>query len=136
VITSSELIALVKKHDPDANGDLLRKAYIFAMEAHGIQKRASGAPYFSHSAEVARILAELGMDVLTIVTALLHDVLEDSNVSYEELEEIFGSEVAFLVEGVTKLSRISYTSSKVQQVGNFRKLLLAISRDIRVLIIK
>jgi GTP pyrophosphokinase len=136
LITSYELIALVKKRNPDVNEDLLRKAYIFAMEAHGIQKRASGAPYFSHSAEVARILAELGMDVLTIVTALLHDVLEDSNVSFEELEEIFGSEVAFLVEGVTKLSRINYTSSKVQQVDNFRKLLLAISRDIRVLIIK
>ncbi|MDR3187104.1 MAG: bifunctional (p)ppGpp synthetase/guanosine-3',5'-bis(diphosphate) 3'-pyrophosphohydrolase [Holosporaceae bacterium] len=136
MITSSELIALVKDRNANVNEDLLRKAYIFAMEAHGIQKRASGAPYFSHSAEVARILAELGMDVLTIVTALLHDVLEDSNVSHEELEEIFGSEVAFLVEGVTKLSRINYTSSKVQQVENFRKLLLAISCDIRVLIVK
>ena len=97
MLASSELIALVKSYDPEANADMLKKAYIFAMEAHGLQKRASGAPYFYHPAEVARILAELHMDVPTVVTGLLHDVLEDTNVSFEELEEIFGSEIAFLV---------------------------------------
>ncbi len=136
MLTSSELISLVQKYEPNANVDLLRKAYVFAIEAHGIQKRASGSPYFYHPAEVARILAELRLDVPTVVTGLLHDVLEDTNVSFEELEEIFGSEIAFLVAGVTKLSKINYTSSKAHQADNFRKFLLAISKDIRVLIVK
>ncbi|MCR5224659.1 MAG: bifunctional (p)ppGpp synthetase/guanosine-3',5'-bis(diphosphate) 3'-pyrophosphohydrolase [Alphaproteobacteria bacterium] len=136
MLTSSELISLVQQYEPNANADLLRKAYVFAIEAHGIQKRASGSPYFYHPAEVARILAELKLDIPTIVTGLLHDVLEDTNVSFEELEEIFGSEIAFLVAGVTKLSKINYTSSKTHQADNFRKFLLAISQDIRVLIVK
>ncbi|MDR2765881.1 MAG: bifunctional (p)ppGpp synthetase/guanosine-3',5'-bis(diphosphate) 3'-pyrophosphohydrolase [Holosporaceae bacterium] len=136
MLTSSELIELVKKHDPNMEESLLRKAYAFAMEVHGLQKRASGSPYFSHPVEVARILAELGLDVVTVITGLLHDVLEDTNVCPEELEEIFGSEIAFLVEGVTKLSRINYPSSKVHQAENFRKFLMAISQDIRILVIK
>jgi GTP pyrophosphokinase len=136
LITSSELIGLVKEYDPSANGDLVRKAYVFAMEAHGVQKRASGAPYFYHPAEVAKFLAELKLDVQTVVTGLLHDVIEDTNVNYKELEEIFGAEIAFLVEGVTKLSKINYTSSKAHQAENFRKFLLAMSKDIRVLIVK
>lgn len=136
MLTSAELINLVKQYDPSANEDLLRKAYLFAIEAHGTQKRASGSPYFYHPAEVARILAELKLDVPTVVTGLLHDVLEDTNVSFEEMEEIFGAEIAFLVAGVTKLSKINYTSSKAHQADNFRKFLLAISQDIRVLIVK
>ncbi|MDR2267968.1 MAG: bifunctional (p)ppGpp synthetase/guanosine-3',5'-bis(diphosphate) 3'-pyrophosphohydrolase, partial [Holosporaceae bacterium] len=136
MITSAELINLVKSYDPNANTDMLRKAYMFAMEAHGTQKRASGSPYFYHPAEVARLLAELRMDVPSLVTGLLHDVLEDTNVTFEELEEIFGSEVAFLVDGVTKLSRVNYTSLKAHQAENFRKFLLATSNDIRVLIVK
>jgi GTP pyrophosphokinase len=106
------------------------------MEAHGNQKRASGSPYFYHPAEVARLLADLRLDVPSIVTGLLHDVLEDTSVTFEELEEIFGSEVAFLVEGVTKLSKVNYSSSKAHQAENFRKFLLATSQDIRVLIVK
>lgn len=136
MISSSELIGLVKGYAPNADTDIIKKAYIFAMEAHGMQKRASGVPYFYHPAEVARILAELRMDVATIVTGLLHDVIEDTSSGFEEIEEIFGSEIAFLVEGVTKLSRINYTSSKAQQAENFRKFLIAISQDIRVLIVK
>jgi GTP pyrophosphokinase len=136
LLTSAELISLVKEYDPNANADLLRRAYVFAMEAHGVQKRASGSPYFYHPAEVARFLAEMKLDVQTVVTGLLHDVLEDANVSFEELEEIFGAEIAFLVDGVTKLSKINYTSSKIHQAENFRKFLLAISQDIRVLIVK
>ena len=134
--TSSQLIDLVHMYDPDANGDLIRKAYIFAMESHGMQKRASGSPYFYHPAEVARILGELHMDVATVVTGLLHDVIEDTNVSFEEIGEIFGTEIAFLIEGVTKLSKISYTSSQVRQTENFRKFLMAITQDIRVLVVK
>ncbi|MDR1551412.1 MAG: RelA/SpoT family protein [Holosporaceae bacterium] len=135
MLTSSELISLVKEYDPNADAELLRKAYVFAMEAHGVQKRASGAPYFYHPAEVARILAELRLDVQTVATGLLHDVLEDTNVSFEELEEIFGSEIVFLVEGVTKLSEITYTSSQ-RQVENFHKFILSTLKDIRVLIVK
>ncbi|MDR2681508.1 MAG: bifunctional (p)ppGpp synthetase/guanosine-3',5'-bis(diphosphate) 3'-pyrophosphohydrolase [Holosporaceae bacterium] len=136
MITSAELINLVKTYDPEANVDMLRKAYMFAMEAHGNQKRASGSPYFYHPAEVARLLADLRLDVPSIITGLLHDVLEDTSVTFEELEEIFGSEVAFLVEGVTKLSKVSYSSSKAHQAENYRKFLLATSQDIRVLIVK
>ena len=136
MLTSAELINIIKKYDPDANVELVRRAYMFAMEAHGTQKRASGSPYFYHPAEVARILAELRLDVQTVATGLLHDVLEDTNCSFEELEEIFGSEIAFLVEGVTKLSKLKYSSSKAHQAENFRKFLLATSQDIRVLIVK
>jgi GTP pyrophosphokinase len=136
LITSSELISLVKGYDPNASEDLIRKAYIFAMEAHGVQKRASGAPYFYHPAEVAKFLAELKLDVQTVITGLLHDVIEDTPVTFGELEEIFGAEIAFLVEGVTKLTKINYTSSDMHQAENFRKFLLAISKDIRVLIVK
>ena len=136
MLTSAELVNVIKTYDPDANVDLVRRAYMFAMEAHGTQKRASGSPYFYHPVEVARILAELRLDVPTVVTGLLHDVLEDTNCSFEELEEIFGSEIAFLVEGVTKLSKLKYSSSKVHQAENFRKFLLATSQDIRVLVVK
>lgn len=136
MITSAELINLVKSYDSNANEDLIHRAYAFAMEAHGNQKRASGAPYFYHPAEVARILAELRLDIPTVITGLLHDVLEDTSVSFEELEELFGSEIAFLVDGVTKLSKINYTSAKIHQAENFRKFLLAISQDIRVLVVK
>ncbi|MDR0677432.1 MAG: bifunctional (p)ppGpp synthetase/guanosine-3',5'-bis(diphosphate) 3'-pyrophosphohydrolase [Holosporaceae bacterium] len=135
MLTSSGLINLIKKYDPVVDEDLLRRAYFFSMEAHGMQKRDSGSPYFYHPAEVAYYLAELKLDVQTIAAGLLHDVLEDTNVSVEELEEIFGAEIAFLVQGVTKLSTISY-NGKNKQAENFRKLLITMSKDIRVLIIK
>ncbi|MBQ7674263.1 MAG: bifunctional (p)ppGpp synthetase/guanosine-3',5'-bis(diphosphate) 3'-pyrophosphohydrolase [Alphaproteobacteria bacterium] len=136
MITSSELIKLVLQRNPSAKVDTLRKAYMYAMEAHGSQKRSSGPPYFYHPAEVARILAEIGMDVPTIATGLLHDVLEDTNTSFEELEELFGSEIASLVRGVTKLSSVKYSSREEYQADNIRKFLLAISRDLRILIVK
>ncbi len=137
MLTSSELIQAIQKYDPNLNVDLVRKAYIFSMEAHGMQKRASGSPYFYHPAEVARILTEqLHMDYTTVIVGLLHDVLEDTNVGFEELEEIFGSEIAFLVEGVTKLSHIKYTSSQVKQSESYQKFIIAVTHDIRVLIVK
>lgn len=136
--TSSELVNIVLSYNKHANVDLIKTAYLFAMESHAIQKRASGAPYFQHPVEVATYLAsQLHMDVPTIVTGLLHDVLEDTNVCCKELEEIFDSEIAFLVEGVTKLSKVSYTSShKNLQAENFRRFMVALSQDIRVLVVK
>ncbi|MCL2469788.1 MAG: bifunctional (p)ppGpp synthetase/guanosine-3',5'-bis(diphosphate) 3'-pyrophosphohydrolase [Alphaproteobacteria bacterium] len=131
-----ELVERVKSYDPDADEDLLNRAYVFAMQAHGAQIRASGAPYFSHPLEVAGILTGMRMDAVTIVTALLHDVVEDTAVTLEEIEKLFGKDVAQLVDGVTKLSRIELQSDQTKQAENFRKLLLAMSADIRVLLVK
>lgn len=131
-----ELVERVRAYDPDLDEDLLNKAYVFSMQAHGAQKRASGDPYFSHPLEVAGILTEMRMDDRTIATALLHDTVEDTNVTLEDIERLFGSEVAKLVDGVTKLSRIELQSDQTKQAENFRKLIIAMSQDIRVLLIK
>lgn len=136
MITSSDLVRLAQQRNPSAKIDVIKKAYMYAMEAHGSQKRSSGPPFFYHPAEVARILAEIGMDIPTIATGLLHDVLEDTNTSFEELEELFGAEIAFLVQGVTKLSAVKYSSREEYQAENIRKFLFAISQDLRVLIVK
>ncbi|MBP9692843.1 MAG: bifunctional (p)ppGpp synthetase/guanosine-3',5'-bis(diphosphate) 3'-pyrophosphohydrolase [Alphaproteobacteria bacterium] len=136
MIRQYELVEAVKAYDPHADEDLLNRAYVFAMRAHGTQKRASGDPYFTHPLEVAGILVEMHLDVATIVTALLHDTVEDTIATLEEIEKHFGKEVAFLVDGVTKLSQIEFQSDKTKQAENFRKLLIAMSSDIRVLLIK
>lgn len=136
MIRQYELVEAVKSYDPTADEDLLNRAYIFAMKAHGAQTRASGDPYFTHPLEVAGILVEMRLDVATIVTALLHDTVEDTIATLEEIERLFGKEVVFLVDGVTKLSQIEFQSDKAKQAENFRKLLLAMSSDIRVLLIK
>ena len=101
-----ELIERVKSYDPNADEDGLNRAYVFAVKMHGSQKRESGDPYFSHPVEVAGILTEYKLDYSTIITALLHDTMEDTAASYEDIEKLFGSQVASLVEGVTKLSKI------------------------------
>jgi|TARA_R100000149_G_scaffold65900_1_gene41967 GTP pyrophosphokinase len=131
-----ELVDRVLSYDPQADEDLLNRAYIFTIKAHGSQVRASGDPYFSHPIEVAGILTELKLDTATIVTALLHDTIEDTVATKEQVEEIFGSEIAALVDGVTKLSQLELQSDKTKQAENFRKLLLAMSNDIRVLLVK
>lgn len=136
MIRQYELVEAVKAYDPSADEDLLNRAYVFAMKAHGTQKRASGDPYFTHPLEVAGILVEMRLDVASIVTALLHDTVEDTIATLEEIEKLFGKEVAFLVDGVTKLSQIEFQSDKAKQAENFRKLLIAMSSDIRVLLIK
>lgn len=136
MIRQYELVEAVKAYDPDADEDLLNRAYIFAMKAHGTQKRASGDLYFTHPLEVAGILVKMRLDVATIATALLHDTVEDTLATLEEIEKLFGKEVAFLVDGVTKLSQIEFQSDKAMQAENFRKLLIAMSSDIRVLLIK
>ena len=131
-----ELVEKVKSYDPFVEEELLNKAYIYSMRAHGSQKRASGDPYFSHPLEVAGILAEHKFDSRTIITALLHDVVEDTTFSLHDIKKIFGDEISLLVDGVTKLSKFEGRSDKFNQAENFRKLLLATSKDIRVLFVK
>jgi len=136
MVRQYELVEAVKVYDPHADEDLLNRAYVFAMKAHGTQKRASGDLYFTHPLEVAGILVGMRLDVATIATALLHDTVEDTLATLDEIEKLFGKEVTFLVDGVTKLSQIEFQSDKAKQAENFRKLLIAMSSDIRVLLIK
>ena len=131
-----ELVEKVKAYDPSADEDLLNRAYVFSVKAHGSQLRASGDPYFSHPIEVAGILTDLKLDDETIATAILHDTLEDTVATPEEIEALFGKNVARLVDGVTKLSRIEAQTESERAAENFRKFLLAMSDDIRVLLVK
>ena len=131
-----ELVEKVKSYDPGADEDLLNRAYVYAMKAHGSQLRASGDPYFSHPVEVAGLLAVLKLDSASIATGLLHDTVEDTGATLAELEHLFGAEIARLVDGVTKLNKLELQSSQTEQAENFRKLLLAMSEDIRVLLVK
>ncbi len=136
MIRQYELVERVKEYDPDTDENMLNRAYVFSMKVHGRQKRASGDPYFSHPLEVAGILTNMKMDCDTIVTALLHDTIEDTIATHEQIEELFGSNVAKMVDGVTKLSELTYSSESAKQADNFRKFLLAMSHDIRVLLVK
>jgi guanosine-3',5'-bis(diphosphate) 3'-pyrophosphohydrolase len=131
-----ELVELVKSYDPNTDEGLLNRAYVYSMKAHGSQLRASGDPYFSHPIEVAGILAQMKLDTASIVTGLLHDTVEDTVATLEDIERLFGHEIARLVDGVTKLSRIELQSDQTKQAENFRKLVLAMSEDIRVLLVK
>ncbi len=131
-----ELVERVQKYDPSANEALLNRAYVYAMQAHGHQKRASGDPFFSHPLEVAAILTEFKLDDATIAAALLHDVIEDTDVTRAEIDQKFGKEIGDLVEGLTKIKKLDLVTRKAEQAENFRKLLVAISTDIRVLLIK
>lgn len=131
-----ELVERVTAYDPDADETLLNRAYVYAMKAHGSQTRASGHPYFSHPLEVAAILTELKLDDATIVAALLHDVMEDTHATHKEIEELFGSEIAGLVDGLTKIRRLDLVTKEAAQAENLRKLLLAVSKDVRVLLVK
>jgi guanosine-3',5'-bis(diphosphate) 3'-pyrophosphohydrolase len=136
LMRQTDLVERVQAYDPAADEALLNKAYVYAMTAHGKQFRASGDPYFAHPLEVAAILTELKLDVPTIVTALLHDTIEDTLVTYEDVQKNFGDEIAGLVDGVTKLSQLEVFSERTKQAENFRKLMLAITGDIRVLLVK
>tara|TARA_Y100001970_G_scaffold45236_1_gene56747 strand:- start:48680 stop:50842 length:2163 start_codon:yes stop_codon:yes gene_type:complete len=136
VIRQYELVERVKAYEPGFDEKLLNRAYVFSMKAHGAQKRASGDPFFSHPLEVAGILTGLKLDSASIVTGLLHDTVEDTLATLDEIEDRFGSEVATLVDGVTKLSRIELQSDQARQAENFRKFLIAMSEDIRVLLVK
>jgi GTP pyrophosphokinase len=136
MIRQFELVERVKSYDPGADEGALNRAYVFAMKAHGAQTRASGDPYFSHPLEVAGILTDLRLDDNSIITALLHDVVEDTDATLEQVERAFGPEIARLVDGVTKLTRIELQSEQSHDAENFRKLVLAMSEDIRVLLVK
>lgn len=131
-----ELVERVKSYDPTADEEALNRAYVFAMKMHTAQKRESGDPYISHPVEVAGILTDYRLDAATIITALLHDTVEDTPASYADIKLLFGEDVANLVEGVTKLSKVQIQSEASKQAENFRKLVLAMSQDIRVLLIK
>ena len=131
-----ELVERVKRYDPEADEAMINRAYVFSVQKHGSQKRASGDPYFSHPIEVAGILTDFNLDDQTIVTALLHDTIEDTLVTYDEIESAFGKDVARMVDGVTKLSKIEAMSENERAAENLRKFLLAMSDDIRVLLVK
>jgi GTP pyrophosphokinase len=132
----SKLMKNIDEHCNNVDKDLIVKAYDLASEAHKIQKRESGEPYIIHPVEVACILAEMGMDTATIVAGLLHDVIEDTEYNHEQVAEMFSVEVANLVEGVTKIGKINFLTKEEQQADNVRKMLLAMAKDIRVIIIK
>jgi GTP pyrophosphokinase/guanosine-3',5'-bis(diphosphate) 3'-pyrophosphohydrolase len=126
----------VRAYDPSADESLLNRAYVYAVRMHGSQTRASGDPYFAHPIEVAGILTDYRLDTATIVTALLHDVIEDTDVTRADVDRLFGSEVGELVEGVTKLSNLEITADYKRQAENLQKFILAVSKDVRVLLVK
>jgi RelA/SpoT family (p)ppGpp synthetase len=136
VLRQYELVEKIRAYDPDADEGLINRAYVFSMKAHGAQVRASGDPYFSHPIEVAGILTDLKLDDETIVTAILHDTIEDTVATPEQILKLFGPNVARLVDGVTKLSKIEAQSENERAAENLRKFLLALSDDIRVLLVK
>ncbi len=134
--TIEDIITKMKKNNRKTDTKLIMKAYQFALEKHGDQKRKSGEPYIIHPVQVAYTLAELGLDDSTICAALLHDVVEDTNSTYQDLVTEFGQEIASMVDGVTKLSKLNYESVEEEQVENYRKMFLAMGKDIRVIMIK
>ncbi|GLS44699.1 RelA/SpoT family protein [Methylobacterium brachythecii] len=131
-----ELVERVKRYNPHANEALLNRAYVYAMRAHGTQKRASGDPFFAHPLEVAAILTDLRLDDATIIAAVLHDTVEDTAATLEEIGRLFSPEIGALVDGLTKLKRLDLVSKRAVQGENFRKLLLAVAEDVRVLLVK
>jgi len=136
MVRLDDLIEKVSLYNPSADLDALRKAYVFSAKVHQGQVRLSGEPYLTHPMEVAAVLVELKMDVPSIVTGLLHDTLEDTLTTPEELRNLFGEEVTDLVDGVTKIGKITFRTSEERQAENFRKMLLAMARDIRVILVK
>ena len=136
MITAEDLIALVRAYNPKTNADRIAAAYEFGLEMHEGQFRHSGEPYFSHPVAVAAILTEQRLDDATIITALLHDTIEDTKASYSEVTKRFGDEVAMLVDGVTKLTNLQLSSHETKQAENFRKLFMAMSKDLRVILVK
>ena len=136
MVTADQLAALLKAYNPQSDSDMIRRAYAFGEEAHAGQTRTSGEPYFTHPVAVATILAEQQLDDASIVTALLHDTIEDTGRSFSTVKAEFGEEIAILVDGVTKLTNLELSSVETKQAENFRKLLLAMSKDLRVIVVK
>jgi len=136
IMRQYDLIERVRRYNPDTNEAMLNRAYVYAMKAHGEQRRASGDPYFSHPIEVAAILTDLKLDDATIAAALLHDTIEDTTATRAEIDSLFGPDIGTLVEGLTKLKKLDLVTKEAKQAENLRKLLLAIANDVRVLLIK
>ncbi|UWQ22890.1 bifunctional (p)ppGpp synthetase/guanosine-3',5'-bis(diphosphate) 3'-pyrophosphohydrolase [Jannaschia sp. W003] len=136
MISADDLAALVRAYNPRSDGDLIRRAYAYAEEMHRGQVRRSGEPYFMHPVEVAGLLTEQHLDDATIACALLHDTIEDTRASYDEVERRFGTDIARLVDGVTKLTKIELNSAETRQAENFRKLFMAMAEDLRVILVK
>ncbi|MEK7196883.1 MAG: HD domain-containing protein, partial [Nitrospirota bacterium] len=136
VITIDDLIRKVLSYNHDADIELLRKAYIFSSEAHIKQTRIEGSPYIEHPLAVAAILANMKMDTTTLAAALLHDTVEDSSATVKDIKNLFGNDVAFLVNALTKLSKMEFMTKEEAQAENFRKMLLAMAEDVRVILIK
>ncbi|MCF2905746.1 bifunctional (p)ppGpp synthetase/guanosine-3',5'-bis(diphosphate) 3'-pyrophosphohydrolase [Octadecabacter sp. CECT 8868] len=136
MISADDLIALIRTYNPKTNADMIADAFAFGAEMHDGQFRHSGEPYFTHPVAVAAILAEQQMDDATVITALLHDTIEDTKATYAEVEKRFSKEIADLVDGVTKLTNLQLNSSETKQAENFRKLFMATSRDLRVTLVK
>ncbi|MEY8841613.1 HD domain-containing protein, partial [Cribrihabitans sp. XS_ASV171] len=136
MISAEDLIALVRNYNPKTNADRIAKAYAFGDRMHEGQTRHSGEPYFTHPVAVAAILTEQQLDDATIITALLHDTIEDTKANYGQVAEMFGGEVAMLVDGVTKLTNLQLSSRETKQAENFRKLFMAMSKDLRVILVK
>src|SRR5215475_3664668 len=136
IMRQYDLIERVRRYNPNTNEALLNRAYVYAMKAHGEQRRASGDPYFSHPIEVAAILTDLKLDDATIAAALLHDTIEDTEATRAEIDSLFGRDIGTLVDGLTKLKKLDLVTKEAKQAENLRKLLLAIADDVRVLLIK
>src|SRR4051794_14875243 len=132
----ASLVARVEEYDPDADTAMVRRAYDYALDHHKGQVRRSGEPFVTHPVAVAGICAELRLDSSTIAAALLHDVVEDTEAELDHVRELFGDDVALLVDGVTKLTRISFASREQAQAENYRKMILAMAHDLRVILIK
>ncbi|MDD3581069.1 MAG: HD domain-containing protein, partial [Desulfobacca sp.] len=136
IIRINDIVSEVLKHHPQAEVALVEKAYVFAARAHEGQLRLTGEPYLSHPLEVAYILAQMGLGPVTVACGLLHDTVEDTDTSLDDLDEYFGEEVADIVNGVTKLSQISFSNREAQQAEYISKMLLAMAHDIRVILVK
>ncbi|MFK7941600.1 MAG: bifunctional (p)ppGpp synthetase/guanosine-3',5'-bis(diphosphate) 3'-pyrophosphohydrolase, partial [Paracoccaceae bacterium] len=136
MIRQFELVDRVRDYNPHTDENLLDRAYVYGAKMHAHQKRANGDPYFGHPLQVAAILTDLRLDDASIVTALLHDTIEDTDATHEEITRLFGQEIADLVDGVTKLTQLELSSKETAQAENFRKLLLAMARDVRVILVK
>ncbi len=135
-VTVQDILDALAEYHPNADFNLVKRAFVFAEQAHRPQRRKNGDPYIGHPVAVARILTSMRMDVASICAALLHDTVEDTDATYEDLATIFSEEIADLVDGVTKLSKIRFRSKEERQAENFRKMLIAMSRDIRVILVK
>ena len=136
IIRINDIVDEVLAHHPGADVSLIQKAYIFSARSHEGQTRLSGEPYLSHPLEVAYLMAQMGLDPVSVVCGLLHDTVEDTNTSLDDLDELFGEEVADIINGVTKISQISFDKKADQQAEYIRKMILAMAHDIRVILVK